>query len=237
MQNNNGNGNSLNQLPIFKGINFHFWSLKMKTLFKLQELWSSVESGFEDDGIESVESRFEDDGIEEPDQALREKRKKDAKALFIIQQALDDEVFPRIAAASTAKEAWHILNQEYVRDKKVVNVRLQSLIREFESFQMKEKENMQECLSRISSTVQQMRTLGEEIKESQVVSKVLRSLTKKYDHVVVAIEESKDMETYTFDELKGSLHSHEERICKGDDKKEEKAFQAKGESSNKERAK
>ena len=209
----------------------------MKSLFKSQELWSSVESGFEDDGIESVESRFEDDGIEEPDQALREKRKKDAKALFIIQQALDDEVFPRIAAASTAKEAWHILNQEYVRDKKVVNVRLQSLIREFESFQMKEKENMQECLSRISSTVQQMRTLGEEIKESQVVSKVLRSLTKKYDHVVAAIEESKDMETYTFDELKGSLHSHEERICKGDDKKEEKAFQAKGESSNKERAK
>ena len=55
MQNNNGNGNSLNQLPIFKGINFHFWSLKMKTLFKLQELWSSVESGFEDDGIECVE--------------------------------------------------------------------------------------------------------------------------------------------------------------------------------------
>lgn len=224
MQNINVNGNSLNQLPVFKGVNYHFWSLKMKTLFKSQELWSSVESG------------FEDDGTEEPDQALKEKRKKDAKALFIIQQALDDEVFPRIAAASTAKEAWGILKQEYVGDKKVINVRLQSLRREFETFQMKEKETVQEYLSRMSSTVQQMRTLGEKIKNSQVVSKVLRSLTKKYDHVVTAIEESKDMETYTFDELKGSLQAHEERTCKGDDKKEEKAFQAKGESSNKERA-
>ncbi|CAH9092999.1 unnamed protein product [Cuscuta europaea] len=94
MQNNNGSGSSLNQLPIFKGVNFHFWSLKMKTLFKSQELWSCVEND------------FEDDGTEEPDQNLREKRKKDAKALYIIRQSLDDAVFPRIAATSTAKEAW-----------------------------------------------------------------------------------------------------------------------------------
>nr|WDA42940.1 pol protein [Fagopyrum tataricum] len=102
-------------------------------------------------------------------------------------------------------------------DKKVITVRLQSFRREFESSHMKEKETVQEYLSRMSSTVQQ-RALGEEIKESQVVSKVLRSLTKKFDHVVAVIEESKDMETY-FDELKGSLQAHEERMSKGDDKK------------------
>lgn len=69
----------------------------MKTLFKSHELWGLVENG------------FEDNGAEEPDQGLRERRKKDAKALFMIQQALDDEIFPRIAAASTSNEAWNTL--------------------------------------------------------------------------------------------------------------------------------
>ena len=77
MMQNNGVSNGLSQLPIFKGVKYHFWSLKMKTLFKSQELWMLVEEG------------FEDTQPEEPDQQLREKRKKDSKALFIIQQALD----------------------------------------------------------------------------------------------------------------------------------------------------
>ncbi|KAL9416751.1 hypothetical protein AB3S75_039859 [Citrus x aurantiifolia] len=45
--------NGLNSSPqplllIFKGVNYHFWSLKMKNLFKSQELWELVETGFID---------------------------------------------------------------------------------------------------------------------------------------------------------------------------------------------
>ena len=172
----------------------------MKTLFRSQEVWNLVDEG------------FEDDGSDEPNPALREKRKKDARALFMIQQALDDEIFPRIASAVTAKEAWDILKQEYLGDKKVITVMLQSLRREFETSLMKEKEKVQDYLSRISGTVQQMRSYGEEITDQHVVGKVLRSLTSKYDHIVTAIEESKDMETYTFDELVMTPLAHQ--MCK-----------------------
>ena len=41
------------------------------------------------------------------------------------------------------------------------------------------------------------------------MSKVLRSLTKGFVHVVAAIEESKDLYTYDFDELMSSLLAHE----------------------------
>lgn len=45
--------NGMNSSPqplllIFKGVNYHFWSLKMKNLFKSQELWELVETGFID---------------------------------------------------------------------------------------------------------------------------------------------------------------------------------------------
>lgn len=35
-------------LTIFKEVSCHFWSLKMKNLFKSQELWELVETGFID---------------------------------------------------------------------------------------------------------------------------------------------------------------------------------------------
>ncbi|CAH9095067.1 unnamed protein product [Cuscuta epithymum] len=212
------NGNSVNQLPMFTGVNYYFWSLKMKTLFKSQELWSIVEDG------------FADDQPEEPDQNLRDKRKKDAKALYLIQQALADDVFPRIAAASTSKEAWRILKKEYLGDKKVITVRLQSLRREMENARMKDKESVQDYLSRIADIVQKMKSYGEDVKPQQVVSKVLRSLTPKYRQLVCAIEEVQDLEVYTFEQLTGSLQAYEERGDLDCDKVEEQAFQVRGEA-------
>ncbi|XP_006588014.1 uncharacterized protein [Glycine max] len=130
---------------------------------------------------------------------------------------------------------WDTLKQEYLGGKKVITVRLQSLRREFETALMTDKESVQEYLSRVSTVVQQMRSYGETMTNEHVVGKVLRSLTNKYDHVVAAIEESKDMADYTFDELMGSLQAHEERLNRNGEKKEEKAFHVKGESSNKEK--
>ncbi|CAL5363087.1 unnamed protein product [Camellia sinensis] len=72
-----------------------------------------------------------------------------------------------------------------------------------------------------------MRSYGEKISDETVVAKVLRSLTPKFDHVVAAIEESKDLSVFSFDELMGSLQAHETRINRSLEKNEEKAFQVK----------
>ncbi|KAH0730428.1 hypothetical protein KY289_001616 [Solanum tuberosum] len=87
----NSNSNS-QHLPNFKGMNYHIWSLKMKTLFSSQELWDLVDSGF----VDPNESHA---------QRLREKRKKDSKTLFLIEQALHDDIF----SSRDSHKAWEIL--------------------------------------------------------------------------------------------------------------------------------
>ncbi|GJZ61916.1 hypothetical protein Tco_0618053 [Tanacetum coccineum] len=54
-----------------------------------------------------------------------------------------------------------------------------------------------------------MKSYGDRINEEAVVSKVLRSLSSKFNHVVAAIEEAYDLSSYSFDELMSSLLAHE----------------------------
>jgi len=71
-------------------------------------------------------------------------------------------------------------------EKKVLTIKLQTLRCEFKTLAMKEKECVQDFLSRVS--VSQMKIYGENISNETIMSKVLRSLTKNFDHVVAAIE-------------------------------------------------
>ena len=89
---------------------------------------------------------------------------------------------------------------------------------------MKPKEYVQTYLSRVYGIVSHMKTYGESLSNEIVVSKVLRSLTSDFDHVVAAIEESKDLSQYSFDELMGSLLSHEVRINRPSVKQKRRFF-------------
>ncbi|KAI3721795.1 hypothetical protein L2E82_32813 [Cichorium intybus] len=204
------------QIPVFSGDSYEFWSIKMKTLFRSQDLWDYVEAGDEQPVEDEVHNK--------------EHQKRDAKALFFIQQAVDGSIFSRIAGATTAKQAWATLKTEYQGSSKVITVKLQSLRRDFETSSMKSNESVQEFLAKVSSIVGQMRSYGEKITDETVVAKVLRSLSSKFDHIVAAIEESKDLSTFSFDELMGSLQAHEARINRSTVNEEEKAFQIKGET-------
>jgi hypothetical protein len=53
---------------------------------------------------------------------------------------------------------------------------------------------------------------GEAIPDQRIVEKVLRSLPNKFEMVVTAILESKDLSKFSTDELMGSLLTHETRL-------------------------
>jgi hypothetical protein len=60
--------------------------------------------------------------------------------------------------------------------------------------------------------VNQIRENGDELVDQKVVEKVLRSLPRKFDAIVVVIAKSKDLTKYSMDELVGSLKNYEDRL-------------------------
>jgi len=77
---------------------------------------------------------------------------------------------------------------------------------------MKEGEITQVFFNLVTNIVNNITILGDTIEDKKVVQKVLRSLIPKFDHIVAAIEESKDLSMLSVMELMGSLRAHEERL-------------------------
>lgn len=67
---------------------------------------------------------------------------------------------------------------------------------------MEEKETISEFTTRITRLTNQVKTRGEIINERYVVGKILRSLTSRFDNIVVSIEESNDISTMSKEEFK-----------------------------------
>ena len=119
---------------------------------------------------------------------MKENKQKDSRALFALQQAVDDTIFPRIIGAISAKQAWNTIQEEFQGSDEVRNVKLHSLKWEFELIRMKESETIKDYYSRIKEIVSQLRAYGKTILEKNIVKKILISIPHKYDAIATAIE-------------------------------------------------
>ncbi|XP_059670703.1 uncharacterized protein LOC132316214 [Cornus florida] len=171
----------MGKIMIFDGENYDFWYVKIKTIFLSYDLWDYVEDEYDESEDTTTLTNAER-------QQLKDHKKKDAKALGLIQQGVADTIFPRIINASKAKEAWDILEKGYRGSTK---------------------------------------TYGEDISNQRIVEKILISLPEKYDSIVAVIEETKELENLSVEELMGSIKAFEQRLSKRSEKTIESAFQSK----------
>ena len=117
------------QPPPFNGQNYDTWAKKIKTIMVANDLW------------EFITNRFND--VTDPTQYaaltnaqkthLKESRRKDAKALSLIEAAMKETIFPKIAAENYAKKAWDILEKNFKGTDKVRLVKLLMIKSEFEN--------------------------------------------------------------------------------------------------------
>ncbi|KAM1504399.1 hypothetical protein FF1_000502 [Malus domestica] len=218
-----GSGSSEVRTPIFSGENYEFWRIKMVTIFKSHGLWKLVEKGItiSETKKKKVEGSSEE---EEDDEKMVAAYMQDAKALGIIQNAVSDQIFPRIANAESAKMAWDLLYGEYHGGDQVRSVKLQNLRREFEYARMRDDESLSSYLTRLNDLINQMRTFGESLSNERLVQKVLISLSKPYDSICLVIENTKCLETVELQEVVAILKSQEQRFDLHNVDTTEKAF-------------
>ncbi|TYJ98791.1 gag-pol polyprotein [Cucumis melo var. makuwa] len=132
-----------------------------------------------------------------------------ARALNAIFNGIDLNVFKLINSCSTAKEAWKTLKVAYEGTSKVKISRLQLIKSKFETLRMTKDESMSDYNKRVLEIVNESLLLEEKIPDSKIVWKVLRSLPRKFNMKVTAIEEAHDITTLRLDELFGSLLTFE----------------------------
>ncbi|XP_072060552.1 uncharacterized protein [Arachis hypogaea] len=188
-------------------LDYSYWETLMSTHLKAQNLWNFIEPGLQE-GADAAQQR------------------RDQLALSQIHQGVYYKVFGKIANAKSAKEAWNTLKLSYKGVDKAQKAKLQSLRREYERYEMSSSETVEQYFTRITDLVNKMRVYGEDMPDSKVVEKILRTMPMKYDHVVTTILESHNMDTMTIVELQGTMESHISRILEKSKKSIEEALKS-----------
>jgi hypothetical protein len=203
--------------PQFNGTNYDFWAVKMETILIAFDLWDVIEDGIQSkqspevaDGSGNEESEAEQTTLQ-TSTTSRENKIKNAKALSLIQGALTDELFPRIRNEKTAKGAWDILSREFRGDKKVRAVKLQAIRADFEYMRMSEGESLDGYLAKFFATVNNLKSLGEDVSETRIVQKLLMSLSRRYKSIVSIIEETRDLDVLRAEEVIASVKVYDKR--------------------------
>ena len=79
------------QFPKLGKDNYEKWSIQMRSLLISQDLWDLVENGYEVPSSPQDEARLS----EAQKNTLKDSRKRDHKALFLIYQGIDEATFEK----------------------------------------------------------------------------------------------------------------------------------------------
>ena len=104
------------------------------------------------------------------------------------------------------------MKTKYQGNTRVKRAQLQALRRDFEVLEMKIGESVTDYFFRVMVVANDMRNYGEDMQDVKIVEKILSTLTDKFNYIVCSIEESKDIDLLSVDELQSSLIVHEQKF-------------------------
>ena len=209
-QNNMLEGFSTNRAPFFNGVDFPYWKIRMETYLQSidYDLWHIVSNGpyIPKHVINGVEVLKTYEAYDENDKKMLSKN---AKAKYALICGLDRDVFKNIEQASTAHDMWKMLEVTHQGTSAMKETKIQIYSTQYENFKMKADETIANMYTRFTTITNGLNSLGKVLTQKDMVTKILRSLTKAYQGKVVAIQEAKDLSTLPLEELIGSLMNHE----------------------------
>ncbi|XP_059668744.1 uncharacterized protein LOC132313818 [Cornus florida] len=106
---------------------------------------------------------------------------------------------------------WDSLQVTHEGNKVIKENKIQLFKVQYDVCKMEERETVAEYIFRINDLINNMRALGEDVKDVDVCKKILRSLTSRFNPKVTILED-KDLFGMKIDELQASLTAYEMRI-------------------------
>jgi hypothetical protein len=212
-----------NGKPQFDGQKYAFWSIRMKAYIQAQgfQFWQSIVDGYTAPTVPPTSDKVVKLG------------ENNSKAINALLNGLSDTVFTKVAHCKSTKEIWDKLRNIYEGDSKVKTTKLQTYRGQFEQLKMKEDEDIKAYFLRFDEIVNAIIGLGEEIEESVIVQKVLRSLPMRFNPKISALEERLDLNSISMDELHGIFTAYEMRTEQENPNVKEAAFKASKRSKKK----
>ncbi|PNX84707.1 gag-protease polyprotein, partial [Trifolium pratense] len=207
-------GGYVNRPPLLDGDNYDYWKSQMVAFLKSidSKTWKAVLKVWDHPVVTDKEGvstpKPEENWTKEEDELALG----NSKALNALFNGVDTKMFKLIKHCVVAKDAWEVLKTYNEGTKKVKMAKLQLLTTKFENLKMKEDENIHEYHMSIMNIANSSESLGVKMSEEKLVTKILRSLPKRFDMKVTAVEEANDISEMKVDELIGSLKTFEVAI-------------------------
>ena len=194
-------GLSVVRPPLFNGLDYTYWKTRMRVfLISMNlDLWNIVENGFQ----------LPSKPMNEWSDLEKKYFSLNAKAMNALFCALDKNEFNRISTCETAFDIWRTLEITHEGTSRVKDSKVNILLHDFELFRMQPSETIGDMYTRFTDVVNSLRALGKCFSDFELVNKILRSLSKKWDSKVTAIQEAKNLNNLPLEELIGSLMTYE----------------------------
>jgi len=175
------------------------------------ELWMLIKNG------PLIPMKVTEDGKsvrekpEEFDRTNFKMMEKNAKAKKLLYFGLGPDEYTRISECDSAKDVWDALLVAHEGTNQVKQSRIELLMRKYELFEMGDRETIMDMYTRFTHITNELKSLGKIFTTEELVRKILRILPRTWEAKVTAIQEAKDLDAITMDELIGNLQTYELR--------------------------
>jgi hypothetical protein len=171
--------------PALTKTNYFDWALLMKVKLKARALWSVIENG----------------GADQQEEIM---------TLDALCGAVPPKMVSMIVKKEMTNEAWDAIATMRVGDDRVKKATMQQLRRKFDLATFDDGETIEDYALRLSCMAAYLATLGEEVKDDEIIAKMLRSLSPRFKQIMIAIKTLLDVSTMCVTDLTGQLKEADE---------------------------
>jgi transposase InsO family protein len=111
----------------------------------------------------------------------------------------------------SAREAWDSICKIRIGVDRVKEANVQRLRQEFAEIRFKPGEGVEDFSLRITALANELRVLGDEVTDKEVVKKMLHSVPEKLEQVAILMETLLDLNSLSIEEVAGHLRAVEQR--------------------------